>query len=35
MGYNTLHSIHRIDRLTSGIVLFGKCGEIVERFHEE
>ena len=34
MGYKNLYILHRIDRLTSGIVIISKIREKTTKFHE-
>lgn len=35
MGYINLYSMHRLDRLTSGIILLAKQPQLVKIFHQE
>lgn len=35
MGYKGLYVLHRIDRLTSGVVILAKRKEKTGKFHEE
>jgi 23S rRNA-/tRNA-specific pseudouridylate synthase len=34
MGYKNLFVLHRLDRLTSGLVILAKCREKTTKFHE-
>ena len=34
-GYKDLHICHRLDRLTSGLLMFGKSTEVAHRIHAE
>lgn len=35
MGYKNLHVLHRLDKCTSGLLIFAKNKEKVALFHEE